>query len=130
MTKAKPHPVEEWLGDNHGLTAEQVRTLTDLSDDLARRFPGPDGRTERDAILSAAHRVMIEPTVEVVADFGVRLTQARLEQRAVLLALEYLASTVVETGNQGKRDRGPRSPTGFARLAGVDVMTVRKWRGL
>lgn len=126
MTKAKAHDVEAWLGDGHSLTAAQMRTLTDLWDTLTARGASAD---ERQAVMSAALRLTGETATVVVADFGAQLEEKRVEQRAVLAALEYLAKTVVDPeARQGSS--GVSTQRGFTELAGVDRMTVRKWLGL
>jgi hypothetical protein len=117
--------VEAWLGDGHGLTADQVRTLTEIAAGLSDREAPP---LERLAVLSAARRVMVETPAEVVAEFGARLVQLRSDQQAALAALRYLAVTLVEPPEA--KPKGVRSQSGFATLAGVDRMTVLKWLGL
>ena len=85
------YEMEAWLGDDHGLTDEQVTDLMRIADDIEARYctPDPDGedpeqeredliqatQDERDAALTIAYRLLTEPAADVVRE----LRTARIE---------------------------------------------------
>jgi DNA-binding transcriptional regulator YiaG len=111
------HELEAWLGDYDGLTDEQFSDLLDQANDIEDRYPDPDDQ----AALSAAYRLMAEPVEGVLADYGQQRAAARAAVAATSAALQQAARTVVTEGKL--------SEAGFARVADVDRMTVRKWLG-
>jgi hypothetical protein len=112
--------MEAWLGDDHGLTGEQLGELQHTTDDIAARWPDEDDRDEREAALTAAYRLMAGDD-GVVEELGQALADARTAELRALAGLQQAALTLVQTG----RD----TESGFGRRAGVDRMTVRKWLG-
>lgn len=114
------YEIETWLGDDHGLTAEQVDLLTATASEIGQRYPDPDDADEREAALTVAYRLMVEDHPQVVAELAASLTAARLAEVRVLAALRQGAVTLVPAAE---------SEAGFARMAGVDRMAVRGWLG-
>lgn len=113
------YELEAWLGDDHGLDEDQLAELLDISDEIAERYPDEGDQPERDAALSAAYRLMVEPVEDVLADYGKQRSDARTAASAASAALQQAARTVVADGKL--------SEAGFSRVAGVDRMSVRKW---
>ena len=113
------HELEAWLGDNHGLTGVLLNELLDQANEIEDRYPDLDDQAERDAALSAAYRLMTEPVEDVLADYGKQRSDARAAASAASAALQQAARTEVAPGKL--------SEAGFARVAQVDRMSVRKW---
>jgi hypothetical protein len=113
------YELEAWLGDDHGLGDDELGELLDQANEIEERYPDTDDQAERDAALSAAYRLMTEPTEDVLADYGKQRSDARAAASVASAALQQAARTVV----------GPDrlSESGFARVATVDRMSVRKW---
>lgn len=120
MRATQRHDMEAWLGDDHGLTGEQVGELQHTADDIAARWPDEDDRDEREAALTAAYRLMAGDD-DVVEELGQVLADARSTELRALAGLQQAAITLVPTHRE--------SEAGFGRRAGVDRMTVRKWLG-
>lgn len=114
------HEIEAWLGDDHGLTSEQIAELTRTADDIAERYPDPDDTDEREAALVAAYRIM-SGDAAVVEELAAELTRARLAEARALAGLRQAAMSLVGDGAE--------SESGMARRAGVDRMAVRGWLG-
>jgi hypothetical protein len=115
------YEIEAWLGDNHGLTDDQIDELTRLAEELRERYPDPDDQEERDAALSAAHRIMVDMPDAVVEDLARELFAARMAEAKALAGLRQAAIMMVGWGTE--------TEAGFARRAGVDRMAVRGWLG-
>ena len=118
-TIMRMHELEAWLGDNHGLTGVLLNELREQANEIEDLYPDIDDQTERDAALSAAYRLMVEPVEDVLADYGKQRADARAAASAASAALQQAARTVVAEGKL--------SEAGFSRVAGVDRMSVRKW---
>jgi hypothetical protein len=112
------HEMEAWLGDDHGLTNDQIKDLMRVADDIAERYPDPDDQEEHDAALSVAHQIMTG--VDVVEDLAADLLRARLAQSKALAGLRQAASMLIPD---------QETEAGFARRANVDRMAVRGWLG-
>jgi hypothetical protein len=119
------YEIEAWLGDDHGLSAEQVDQLAAAAAEIGRRYPDPDDADEREAALTVAYRLMVEDHDGLLAELGAELLRARLAESRVLAGIRQCAVTLVQ-GN-GRGARGLASEAGFARAAGVDRMAVRSW---
>lgn len=113
--------LEAWLGDNHGLNDDELTELLDDANEIEDRYPDADDQPERDAALTAAYRLKSEPVVDVLADFGKQRSDARAAASAASAALQHIARNLASDGTP--------SEAGFARIANVDRMTVRKWLG-
>lgn len=113
------YELKAWLGDDHGLTSEQLDELLSEADEINERYPDADDQAERDAALSAAYRLKVEPVEDVLADFSKQRADARAAESAASAGLQQAAQSVVHDGQL--------SEAGFARAVGVDRMTVRKW---
>jgi hypothetical protein len=122
MTATERHEILAWLGDNPGLTDNQIADLMSIADDLAERYE--DDREGRDAALTVAYRLMVEPVEDVVAELASELTAARVAEANAGAALQVAAKICIHDNA-----RGIHSEAGFARAAGVDRMTVRNWIG-
>lgn len=120
MRATQRHDIEAWLGDDHGLTGEQVGKLQHTADDIAAHWPDEDERDEREAALTVAYRLMAGDD-GVVEELGQVLADARTAELRALAGLQQAAVTLVPAG----RD----TEAGFGRRGGVDRMTVRKWLG-
>lgn len=114
------HEIEAWLGDDHGLTDQQIDDLTATADEIAARYPDPDDKAEREAALTVAYQLMAgdEGTVEELAR---ELLAARLAEAQALAGLRQAALTLIPSNQE--------TQAGFARRAGVDRMAVRGWFG-
>ncbi|WP_432027478.1 hypothetical protein [Streptomyces sp. 1222.5] len=112
------YELEAWLGDDHGLTEGQLDQLLSDAEEIEERYPAPDDEPERDAALTVAYRLLTESAEDVIADYS--------KQRADARAAESAASAGLQQAAQGIPG-GQLTEAGFARAAGVDRMTVRKW---
>lgn len=117
MNITQRHELEAWLGDDHGLTDVQIDELANTVHAIAERHPDDDA--EQEAALTAAYQVAVGEG-DVVAEQGERLSYARRAEQKALSALQQAAVELVPDSE---------SESGFARRAGVDRMTVRKWTG-
>lgn len=116
------YELEAWLGDNHGLNDEQVAELLTTADSIEARYPDPDNQPERDAALTVAYRLMVEPITDVVAEYGAKRAEARAAASAASAALRQAALALIPTDRM--------SEAGFADVAKVDRMSVRRrWLG-
>lgn len=118
------YELDAWLGDDHGLTCEQVDQFTSVATDIGARYPDEDDQDERDAALIAAHRLMVEDPRVVVKDVAAELTRARTAEARALAAARQCAVTLIENHGQGVA-----SESGFARAVGVGRSSVREWLG-
>lgn len=117
------HEIEAWLGDDHGLTDDQVGELVSTADDIAARWPDQDDADEREAALVAAYQIMTAAdTATVLARMAAHLRAARAEERRALAAIQQAAHMLIGSGQA--------TQAGFARQVGVDRMAVREWLGL
>jgi hypothetical protein len=133
------HEIEAWLGDDHGLTADQVEELRRISEDIYARYCTPEAdvddpemveadlaqatEDEREAALTTAYRLLTGDE-DVVDEQAGELADARRADARAKAALQQAALMTVEPGT-----RGERSEAAFGRRVGVDRMTVRKWLG-
>lgn len=117
--------MEAWLGEDHGLTTEQVAQLTATAREIAARYPDPDDQDERDAALIAAHRLMVEDPRVVVKDVAAELTKARIAEIRALASARQCAVTLIVDDSS----RGIESAAGFAREMGMSRPSVREWLG-
>lgn len=115
------HELEAWLGDNHGLDDLAISNLLAEANEIEDRYPDPDDHAERDAALTAAYRLITEPAQLVVSNYS--------EQRASALADASAATAALQQAARNPIVFDRLSEAAFARAAGVDRMTVRKWRG-
>lgn len=115
------YELEAWLGDDHGLTDDQIDDLLTEATEIGERYPDDDDQAERDAALAAAHRLLTEDTSTVITDLATARGNARAAEAAALAGLQQAAVTLIE--------RGDATESGFARQANVDRMTVRRWLG-
>lgn len=124
----KRYEIEVWLGDDHGLTDEQVDTLAATALKIGRRYPpGPDYDDEREAALTVACRLMVEDTPTVLADLSTDLLAARIAEVRALAAIRQCAATLVRPSSKGAR--GITTAAGFAAAVGVDRQAVLGWLG-
>lgn len=111
------YELDAWLGDDHGLTGQQVKDLLDTASTLETRYPDPDDADEREAALTVAYRAMAEDDLDgLVREYGAKLLAARRAEVEALAALRQLAGYGMPEAT-------------FARTAGVDRMAVRTWLG-
>ncbi|MBK5994678.1 hypothetical protein JHN53_24140 [Streptomyces sp. MBT58] len=113
------YELEAWLGDDHGLTDDQIDDLLTEATEIGERYPDDDDQAERDAALTAAYRLKTEPAADVLEDLSKQLANARAAESAASAGLQQAAQAVVPEGQF--------SEAGFARTVGVDRMTVRRW---
>ncbi|MFB7831993.1 hypothetical protein [Streptomyces sp. NPDC056056] len=113
------YELDAWLGDNHGLTEDDLDTLLAEAAEIEERYPDPDDQAERDAALSVAYRLKVESAEDVLSDFSEQRSRARAAESAASAGLQQAAQTVIAGGLI--------SEAAFARNVGVDRMTVRKW---
>jgi hypothetical protein len=117
------HELEAWLGENHGLTGQQITELLTIADELDEQYPGDDDSEEREAALTMAYRLMVEEPTDVVDELAQDLSTARQEERRALAALRQGARQLIHTGG----GRGLRTQMGYAQAAGVDRSAVINW---
>lgn len=114
------YELDAWLGDDHGLTDEQVGDLLTTAGDIATRYPDEDDADLREAALTVAYRTMMEGPA-VLDELAERLASARLAEARALAGLRQAAVSLIPPGRE--------TQAGFARRAGVDRMAVRGWLG-
>lgn len=114
------YEIEAWLGDDHGLTDEQIDALATTADDIAARYPDEDDAEEREAALTVAYRLMAGDD-RVVDELAAELLAARTAEVRALAGLRQAAVVLVPAREE--------TQAGFARRAGVDRMAVRGWLG-
>jgi hypothetical protein len=113
------YELDAWLGDDHGLDDDQIDELLAKADEIEERCDAdPDEMREE---LVAAYRLMREPSGDVVKELADRRLAASVEEANALAGLRQAAIVLV--------GRGDFTESGYARAAGVDRMTVRKWLG-
>lgn len=139
MRPTQTYEMEAWLGDDHGLTDEQVEQLCQISDEIYARYCTPAdnvddpemveadlaqaSQDERDVALQTAYRLLLGDE-KVIAELARDRAQARSEEARAAAGLRQAALMVIEPGT-----RHDRSEAAFARRVGVDRMTMRKWLG-
>lgn len=114
------YELEAWLGDDHGLTDEQIDELLQQADEIEDRYPDADNQTERDAALSTAYQ-LIQGQDEVIETLAEERDRAKLAEIQALAGLRQAALMLIPSGS--------RTEAGFAKQAGVDRMAVRTWLG-
>jgi hypothetical protein len=136
------YEIEAWLGDDHGLTDDQITDLMQASDDIEARYltVNPDSddpeqeredqlqatQEERDAALLAAYKLITDEQATVVRELRAKRLTARREETEALAALRQAAVTLVDP-QAGKGARGLSTYAGFAAASGVHVSVVRGW---
>ncbi len=115
--------LEAWLGDDHGLTTDQLGDLLTLANDIHARYPDQGDEDERQAALIVAYQLLLDQdrVLELVDEMARKLVRARASEAAALAGLRQAALTVIRPGGA--------SEAGFARRAGLDRMAVRAWLG-
>lgn len=113
------HELEAWLGDDHGLTDDQVTDLADLAEQIQDRYPHPDDEDERQAAMIVAYQLLLNQP-GVVDELAQKLARARHDQITAMAGLRQAALLLIP---------GSETEAGFARRAGLDRMTVRVWLG-
>lgn len=121
------HELEAWLGDDHGLTEDQITDLLRTAGEIGDRYPDPDDQHMRDAALTIAYRLMVEDPSKVTADLADELLRARLAESRALAGIRQGALTLVRPGDRSVR--GIRSQLGYANRVGVHQSAVRDWLG-
>lgn len=121
------YELDAWLGDDHGLTEDQITDLLATANEIAERYPDPDDEDDRETALTVAYRLLVEPVEDVVTELGLELFRARMAEVRCKVALKQAAHELVRS--DAVRGDGVASEDGFAYAAGVDRMTVRKWLG-
>lgn len=115
------YELEAWLGNDHGLTNEQLTELLAAANEITEQYPDPDDQPLAEQALVVAYRLMREPAEDVINDFGEQRAQARALEAAATAGLQYAARTLIP--------RGDVSEAGFSARALVDRMAVRRWLG-
>lgn len=120
------YELDAWLGDDHDLDEDQVRHLLAAANDIEVRYPDPDDADDREVALTVAYRLMVEDAEDVVVELGADLSRARVAGVRAMAGLQQAANAVIVP--DAVHGDGVRSVSGFAKLAGVDRMTVlRRW---
>lgn len=113
------YELEAFLGDDHGLAEDQIAELLAKADEIEERCDAdPDEMSEE---FVAAYRLMREEPDAIVAELAQRRLEAVVAEANALAGLRQAAIVLI--------GRGDATEAGFARQAGVDRMTVRKWLG-
>lgn len=115
------HEIEAWLGDEHGLTGDQVDDLMRIAEEIGERYPDPDDQEDRDAALYAAYELMVRDPEQVIAEQAGRIAQGRTMERRGLAGARQTVVTLAAAG--------PVNESALARQLGVDRMAVRGWLG-
>ncbi|MFB8772084.1 hypothetical protein [Streptomyces broussonetiae] len=115
------YELEAWLGDDHGLTDDQITELLRTADEIEEQYPDEDDRDDREAALTAAYRLMTEAPEDLIAGLAAERTAARAAERKALVALRQIGVTRIGSGDD--------TEAGYAQQAGVDRMAVRRWLG-
>lgn len=115
------HEILAWLGNDHGLTGEQLDEFTTAADEIEQQYPDPDDQDEAQAALIAAYRLLVEDQGAVVGELSAQLISARRAELLAVAGLKQAANQLIGAH--------VRTESGFAREVGVDRMTVRAWRG-
>lgn len=115
------YELDAWLGDDHGLTEDQIEDLLSTAGDIEEQYPDEDDHDDREAALTAAYRLMVEAPEDLVAELAATRTAARIAERKALVALRQVAVTRINNGDA--------TEAGFAQQAGVDRMAIRRWLG-
>lgn len=119
------HDLDAWLGDDHGLTAEQVDQLRQLSKEIDTRYPDADAAAEREAALTTAYR-LLRGEGGIVEELAAARAAAKTAAAAALAGLQQAALMTIEWGAPPNR-HNPNGEAPFAQRAQVDRMLVRKW---
>ncbi|MFB6977672.1 hypothetical protein [Streptomyces scopuliridis] len=117
------YELEAWLGDNHGLTEDQVTDLLGHANEIEARYPDPDDQNERDAALEVAYRFTGGDegvANDVMQELAIARGAAQAAENRALAGLRQAAIMQIPT---------TETESSFARAANVDRMTVRKWLG-
>lgn len=118
------HELEAWLGDQHGLSQEQLQELLKHAHAIEETYPDPDATAERDEALAAAYRLTTDDEdlmMDVIEEYGQLLLQARQTEARALAGLRQATLMLVPAGEV--------TESAMARMGNVDRMTVRKWLG-
>lgn len=115
------HEMEAWLGDDHGLTEDQITDLMRQAGEIGERYPDPDDQEDRDAARYAAYELMVRDRDDVLAEMAGRLEQGRTMERRARAGMRQATLTLVGDGTE--------SEAGLARKLGVDRMAIRGWLG-
>jgi hypothetical protein len=115
------YELEAWLGDDHGLTDEQMDELLHTADEIEERYPDEDDQDEREAALVAAYRLMTEAPEDLIEELAHERISARVAERKALAGLRQIGTTRIGNGDD--------TESGFARRARLDRMAVRGWLG-
>lgn len=115
------HEVLAWLGDDHGLSADELGELMAEMDSIDARYPDLDDEDEREAARITAYRLIAGHVDCVLVEQAQKLLRARSDEVAALAALRQAAVQLIPGGAY--------TEAGFAREAGVDRMAVRTWLG-
>jgi hypothetical protein len=121
------YELDAWLGDDTGLTEDQITDLLATAQDIADRYPDPDDADDRETSLLTAYRLLVEDGSAVVQELSAALAVARRAEHKAKVALRQAALIIIEPGGAGQR--GIASQRGFATVAGVDRQTVLGWLG-
>ncbi|EFE65812.1 predicted protein [Streptomyces viridosporus ATCC 14672] len=115
------YELEAWLGNDHGLSDDQIDELLRTANEIEEQYPGEDDRDDREAALTAAYRLMVEAPEDLIAELANQRAAARIAERKALVALRQIGVTRINNGDA--------TEAGFAQQAGIDRMSVRKWLG-
>lgn len=118
-TVMQRYELDAWLGDDHGLNEDEIAELLAKADEIEERCDAdPDEMSEE---LVTAYRLLREDSGAVVQELADRRLAASVAEINALAGLRQAAIVLI--------GRGEFTESGFARAAGVDRMTVRKWIG-
>src|SRR5690349_17531118 len=129
-TGTQTHEIEAWLGDDHGLTGDQVEELRQAAEDIYARYCTPDPdvddpemvaadlaqatETERDAALRVAYEVLAGQA-DVVDRLARQLSAARAAESEAKAGLRQAAIMTVDVGERGRKHSN--SENAFAQRA-------------
>jgi hypothetical protein len=119
--------VLEWLGDDHGMSEEEIAELQRVAGELDAWYPGKDWAAEREAALSTAREVLT--ATEEVNLVGVAADEQRDTYAAqVAAAREYsIARAALRQAVRSTAARWGTPVEQLAELSGEPLTVIRTW---
>jgi hypothetical protein len=116
-----------WLGDDHGMSEEEVAELVRVAGDVAAWYPGKDWAAEREAAMEVAHQVLT--STKEVNLVGVAAEQQSATQAAqVAAARDYsVARAALRQAVRSTAARWGTPAEQLAELSGEPLTVIRTW---
>lgn len=107
------------------LTAAEARTLAEHGAGILGRYG--HRAAEAEAAFTMAYRVTVEGPDQVVEAYGHAYTDAMATAKVTKAALRQAMTMLVAKPDNGVRPEGLHGQAGFARVSGLDRITVHRW---